>query len=79
MLKTKESMAFKMLNTKEAADYLAEMYGIILSINTLAQWRYMKKGPKYLKLPGSSRVFYTEPLLDSFVGASTEVKTLDSG
>lgn len=39
---------------------LAERWAGIVSIGTIRNWRYKKKGPKYVKLGrrGSSHVFY---------------------
>lgn len=50
----------KMLNAKQ----VSEAYGV--PQGTLAQWRHMKKGPKYFKVPEGRKVLYKVQDLDFF-------------
>jgi hypothetical protein len=45
----------------EAAPYIGTTPG------TLAQWRYLGKGPKYLRLPGSRTILYRKTDLDAWL------------
>jgi hypothetical protein len=67
----------KLLSVKDAKNYLRETYGVKIAEATLNQWRHQKKGPRYMKLPESNRVFYSQEALDAFIGAATEVRTID--
>ena len=50
----------KILNTRE----VSETYGT--SIGMLAQWRFLKKGPRYYRVPNSRKVIYRVEDLDNF-------------
>ena len=49
-----------MLNTKEAAKYLG------LSPYTLERWRYLVKGPRFIRVGGKA-VRYRQSALDAFI------------
>ena len=50
----------RLLNTKEAAEYLG------LSPYTLERWRYLGKGPRFIRV-GSKSVRYRQTDLDAFL------------
>lgn len=49
-----------LLNTKEAAKYLG------LSPYTLERWRYLVKGPRFIRVGGKA-VRYRQSALDAFI------------
>lgn len=59
------------LTTKQVAD----RYG--LSMGTLANWRYLKKGPKFFKIGNGTMVLYKTADVEEFL-LSTPILTKDS-
>lgn len=52
---------------QQAAPYIGTTPG------TLAQWRYLGKGPKYLRLPGSRTILYRKTDLDAWLDSGEVV------
>ena len=74
----KDQSNHPLLNQRQASDYLQNRFGVSISPNTLAVWRCQKRGPVFLKLSGSSRVFYRTEDLDAYIESAIRVKTIDS-
>jgi predicted DNA-binding transcriptional regulator AlpA len=64
-------MAPKLLNTEKAAEFLG------LSQNTLNYWRYLKRGPKFIKIGGLVR--YDEEELHAYLAERTHQGTTHQG
>ena len=66
-----KNVSQKMLDPKR----VSEIYSV--PTGTLGQWRSLKKGPKFYKLPGGRKVLYSVQDCDSFF-LSTPILTSES-
>lgn len=60
-----------LLNTRQAAEFLGVQY------NTLNAWRYLKRGPKFVKL--GALVRYDEAELNAYIAERTRTGTSHQG
>ncbi|MEZ5534173.1 MAG: helix-turn-helix domain-containing protein [Thiolinea sp.] len=61
----------KLLNTAQAAEYLGIKY------NTLNQWRYLKRGPRFSKVGAAVR--YSINDLENYLEQNTRTSTTRQG